>query len=80
VAAHDAGVEVTCPACGQTVLQKAMIPILADDGKGIRYVCPACARALIKPPTPAADDGLPEEDAAEAEADSAVEGSPGLVG
>jgi DNA-directed RNA polymerase subunit RPC12/RpoP len=49
VAAHDAGVEVECPACGQVVLQKAMIPTLGHGGPGLRYLCAACARALIAP-------------------------------
>lgn len=41
----DAGEEVACPSCGTQVLQKKMIPLLADGG-GIRYVCVDCARAL----------------------------------
>jgi DNA-directed RNA polymerase subunit RPC12/RpoP len=48
-ATKDAGVPVTCPGCGETVLQKAMIPILGDGGTGIRYVCVACARKLVDP-------------------------------
>ena len=43
----DAGVPVTCPGCGETVLQKAMIPTLGDDGTGIRYLCVMCARKLV---------------------------------
>jgi predicted RNA-binding Zn-ribbon protein involved in translation (DUF1610 family) len=50
VASHDAGVEVVCPGCGETVLQKAMIPLLGEDGSGVRYLCPPCARALMVPP------------------------------
>ena len=42
----DAGEEVACPSCGTTVLQKKMIPLLAEGGSGIRYVCVECARAL----------------------------------
>jgi len=55
VAGHDAGVEVVCPGCGQTVLQKAMIPVVGEDGQGVRYLCIACARALISitPDSPA---------------------------
>lgn len=56
VAAHDAGMEVTCPGCDQIVLQKAMIPVVGDEAPGggghrVRYLCVACARALIVPPS-----------------------------
>jgi predicted RNA-binding Zn-ribbon protein involved in translation (DUF1610 family) len=47
VATADAGVQVPCPGCGATVLQKAMIPLVGPDGTGIRYLCPACARELV---------------------------------
>ncbi|MDQ6615919.1 MAG: hypothetical protein M3083_14580 [Actinomycetota bacterium] len=50
MAAHDAGVQVTCPGCGQTVLQKAMIPVLVDEGPLHHYLCVPCARALIALP------------------------------
>jgi hypothetical protein len=30
-----------------TGLQKAMIPVLGEDGAGIAYICQACARQLI---------------------------------
>jgi DNA-directed RNA polymerase subunit RPC12/RpoP len=60
VAAHDAGVQVTCPGCGQTVLQKAMIPVLGEEGLGVRYLCATCARALMAPPT-IAGGGLSDE-------------------
>ena len=40
------GVEVQCPSCGQTVLQKAMIPVLVDGAKG--YLCRECARSRIE--------------------------------
>ena len=40
------GVEVQCPSCGQTVLQKAMIPVLVEGAKG--YLCRECARARIE--------------------------------
>lgn len=46
MASADAGVQVACPRCGATGLQKAMIPVLADGG-GVGYLCPACARQLI---------------------------------
>jgi hypothetical protein len=29
------------------VLQKIMIPILGEGGKGITYLCPPCARRLV---------------------------------
>lgn len=64
MATHDAGVRVTCPGCGQEVLQKAMIPLLGEDGQGIRYLCTACARKLVVTlPDPAddADEGEPAE-------------------
>ncbi len=60
MAAHDAGVEVACPRCGQIVLQKAMIPIVGEGGNGVRYLCVACARAVILPPT--VPDGVADSD------------------
>ena len=42
----DAGEEVPCPSCGRQVLQKQMIPVLAESGTGHRYLCVDCARAL----------------------------------
>ena len=47
MAGKDAGVPVTCPGCGETVLQKTMIPILGEGGSGITYLCPPCARKLV---------------------------------
>ena len=47
MAGNDAGVPVTCPGCGESVLQKTMIPILGQGGKGITYLCPPCARNLV---------------------------------
>ena len=47
MAGKDAGVPVTCAGCGETVLQKTMIPILGEGGKGISYLCPPCARKLV---------------------------------
>jgi DNA-directed RNA polymerase subunit RPC12/RpoP len=42
-----AGEEVSCPSCGTSVLQKKMIPVLAEGaGSGVRYLCVECARAL----------------------------------
>jgi len=67
VASHDAGVQVPCPACGQVVLQKAMIPVLGDGGAGVSYLCQACARALIvSPSVPGADSGANDTDDASA--------------
>jgi DNA-directed RNA polymerase subunit RPC12/RpoP len=57
MAGVDAGELVPCPSCGQTVLQKAMIPILGDDGSGMAYRCVPCARALIGPVIDAAPGG-----------------------
>ena len=45
--AGEVGVQVTCPSCGETVFQHSMIPVLGDDGSGVRYLCQACARKLI---------------------------------
>jgi len=42
--ATDAGVLVTCPTCGQPVMQKAMIPMAFPGGQGVRYACIDCAR------------------------------------
>jgi DNA-directed RNA polymerase subunit RPC12/RpoP len=47
MAGVDAGERVPCPSCGETVLQKAMIPVLGEDGTGMRYLCVNCARALV---------------------------------
>ncbi|MDQ1427096.1 MAG: hypothetical protein QOK39_572 [Acidimicrobiaceae bacterium] len=58
-ATHDAGVQVACTGCGETVLQKSMIPMLGEDGTGLRYLCVSCARALMVPPT--VPTGEPEE-------------------
>jgi DNA-directed RNA polymerase subunit RPC12/RpoP len=63
MAGIDAGEQVPCPSCGQTVMQKAMIPILGEGGSGMGYVCVTCARALIGEVTDAADS----DDGAEAE-------------
>jgi hypothetical protein len=49
MAGEDAGVPVTCSGCGETVLQKTMIPILGEGGNGIAYLCPPCARKLVDP-------------------------------
>jgi len=45
--APDAGVQVDCPSCGSTVLQKTMIPVLGEGGTGVRYLCVACARQFV---------------------------------
>jgi hypothetical protein len=34
MAIADTGVRTTCPGCGQTVMQKAMIPVLATGSSG----------------------------------------------
>jgi hypothetical protein len=47
MAGEDAGVPVTCPGCGETVLQKTMILILGEGGNGITYLCPPCAHKLV---------------------------------
>jgi DNA-directed RNA polymerase subunit RPC12/RpoP len=60
-ASHDAGVRVICPGCGQEVLQKAMIPMLGEDGQGIRYLCTACARKLVVAPGDPAGEAEPAE-------------------
>ena len=49
MAAHDVGVEAVCPLCKRTVLQKSMIPILAEGGPGFGYVCVSCARTMVVP-------------------------------
>ena len=36
MATADTGVRTTCPGCGQTVMQKAMIPVLATGSTGNR--------------------------------------------
>jgi DNA-directed RNA polymerase subunit RPC12/RpoP len=72
MAGVDAGEQVPCPSCGQTVLQKAMIPVLGDEGSGVRYLCIACARALIVS-VGDAEPGGPEADEGAAEAAEAAE-------
>ena len=44
-AGPERGVEVQCPECGATVMQKKMIPVLRDGGKG--YLCQDCARKNV---------------------------------
>jgi hypothetical protein len=60
MAGVDAGVLVTCPGCGNTVLQKAMIPVLVPqavdtdatgDPVSMGYLCIPCARLQIVIPT-----------------------------
>jgi hypothetical protein len=46
MAGKDAGVEALCPGCGTQVLQKEMIPVLAEGG-GVAYLCRDCARRHI---------------------------------
>ena len=41
----ERGVEVQCPSCSRTVMQKTMIPVLVDGAKG--YLCRECARERI---------------------------------
>jgi hypothetical protein len=48
MAGKDAGVEALCPGCGRQVLQKEMIPVLAEGG-GVAYLCRECARRHIEP-------------------------------
>lgn len=38
-----------------------MIPLLGEDGQGIRYLCPACARKLVVTPGEPAGEGEPAE-------------------
>ena len=38
---------MTCPQCGQSVMQKKMIPVLRNGAKG--YLCQECARKQIQP-------------------------------
>jgi DNA-directed RNA polymerase subunit RPC12/RpoP len=47
MAGVEAGEQVQCPACGETVLLKGMIPVLGDGGDGVKYLCVACARRLV---------------------------------
>ena len=52
--APEAGEVVTCPRCGREVLQKTMIPVLADAAPGVvaapgseQLVCVECARTFV---------------------------------
>lgn len=47
MATADAGIQVPCPACGLTVLQKAMIPVAGEGDQSVRYLCCACARLQV---------------------------------
>ena len=48
MAGNDAGVQVACPGCSETVLQKSMIPVvLAGQSEGFSYLCRACARKQL---------------------------------
>lgn len=47
MAGIDAGDQTPCPECGETVLVKSMIPVLAPDGSGLRYICRECAHKLV---------------------------------
>jgi DNA-directed RNA polymerase subunit RPC12/RpoP len=60
MAGVDAGDRVPCPSCGETVLQKSMIPVLGEDGTGMRYICVPCARLLIVDTTEGEAGGGPE--------------------
>ena len=73
MAGPETGVQVTCPGCGATVLQKAMIPIagFTDGASALGYLCVGCARRHVDvrdagagaaADEPAAEE--PEEDAA----------------
>jgi RNase P subunit RPR2 len=58
----DVGVVVSCPGCGQEVMQKSMIPVLQAGER--RYLCKECARALIpgadhEPPPPDPEPAVP---------------------
>lgn len=53
---HEAGIQVSCPGCGQVVMQHSMIPLVGDGGLGVRYLCPPCARELIHPASDPAGD------------------------
>ena len=43
---EQTGVVVACPRCGESVLQKTMIPLGVVDGV-VNYVCVPCARTMI---------------------------------
>jgi DNA-directed RNA polymerase subunit RPC12/RpoP len=60
MAGVDAGDRVPCPSCGETVLQKSMIPVLGEDGTGMRYLCVPCARLLIVDTTEREAGGGPD--------------------
>jgi len=58
-AAHVAGEAAKCPVCGREVLQKTMIPVLAEGGPpGHAYVCVECARARIDTSQTGSPEGL----------------------
>lgn len=38
-----------------------MIPLLGEDGQGIRYLCASCARKLVVSPGDLAGDAEPAE-------------------
>jgi hypothetical protein len=68
MAGADAGDRLPCPSCGETVLQKTMIPVLGEDGTGMRYLCVDCARLLVVKTTQAEPGGPDADEGAAAEA------------
>lgn len=48
---------MVCAGCGLTVLQKAMIPVVASEGSGHTYLCQACARGFALPALAPKDEG-----------------------
>jgi len=67
---HVVGEVATCPSCGREVLQKQMIPVLADGGPpGHAYLCVDCARARIDTSQVSEPPPAPEMTAASAASD-----------
>jgi hypothetical protein len=67
---EEAGERVPCQSCGTVVLQKTMIPVLADPATAShRYLCVTCARAEVV--VPSAPDASAPVDSASAQPASA---------
>ena len=43
---EEAGVDIACPVCGQTVKEHSTIPVLKEGG-GTQLICVACARKTV---------------------------------
>jgi DNA-directed RNA polymerase subunit RPC12/RpoP len=77
---EEAGERVPCPSCGTVVLQKTMIPVLADPATAShRYLCVTCARAEVVVPS-APDASVPDASASVPAGPASVPAGPASTG